>query len=48
MVGTGSSPGKESACNAEDPGLTLASGRRPGELVAQMVKYPPAMQETWV
>ena len=56
----GSSAGKESACNAGDPGLTLDSGRFPGEgigyplqyswvsLVAQTVKYPPAMQETWV
>ena len=50
----GSSAGKESACNAEDPG----SGRSPGggyplqyswtSLVAQMVKYPLAMRETWV
>ena len=50
----GSSAGKESACNAGDPG----SGRSPGggyplqyswtSLVAQMVKYPPAMRETWV
>ena len=50
----GSSAGKESACNAGDPG----SGRSPGggyplqyswtSLVAQMIKYPLAMQETWV
>ena len=51
---------KETACYARDPGLITGSGRPPGEgigyplryswasLVAQMVKYPPAMQETWV
>ena len=56
----GSSAGNESTCNAEEPGLILGSGKSPGEgigyplqyswasLVAQMVKYPPAMQETWV
>ena len=56
----GSSVGKESACNAGDPSLILGSGRSPGEgigyplqyswvsLVAQLVKNPPAMQETWV
>ena len=56
----GSSAGKESACNAGDPGAIPASGRSPGErigyplqyswasLVAQLVKNPPAMQETWV
>ena len=27
----GGSDGKESACNAEDPGLILGSGRSPGE-----------------
>ena len=55
-----SSVGKESACNAEDPGLIAGSGRSAGEgisyplqyswasLVAQLVKNPPAMQETWV
>ena len=55
----GSSAGKESACNAGDPGLIPRSGRSPGEgnghllqyswasLVAQMVKNLPAMQETW-
>ena len=55
-----SSVGKESACNAEDPGLIPGLGRSPGErigyplqfswasLVAQMVKNPSAMQETWV
>ena len=54
----GSSAGKESACNAEDPGSILGSGRYPGEgdplwyswasLVAQTVKNLPAMWETWV
>ena len=51
---------KESACNVEDPGLIPRLGRSPGEgtgnslqyswasLVAQMVKNPPAMWETWV
>ena len=55
-----SSVGKESACNAGDPGLIPGSGRSTGEgigylfqysqasLVAQMVKNPPTMQETWV
>ena len=55
-----SSVGKESACNAEDPSSIPGSGRSPGEgigyqlqyswayLVAQLVKNPPAMQETWV
>ena len=49
----GSSAGKESACNAGDPGSTLGSGRSPGEgigyplqyswasLVAQLVKNLP-------
>ena len=56
----GSSAGKESACNAADPGSIPGSGRSPGEgigyplqyswasLVAQMVKNPPAMRDTWV
>ena len=56
----GSSAGKESACNAGDPGLIPGSGRSPGEgmgyplqyswasLVTQLVKNPPAMWETWV
>ena len=55
-----SSAGKEYACNAEDRSSISGSGRSPGEgigyplhhswafLVAQMVKNPPAMQETWV
>ena len=56
----GSSAGKEFACNVGNPGLISGSGRSPGEelgyplqcswasLVAQMVKNPPAMQETRV
>ena len=55
-----SSVGKESACNAGDPGSICGSGRSAGEgigyplqyswasLVAQLVKNPPAMWETWV
>ena len=55
-----SSVGKESACNAGDPGSIPASGRSTGEgigyslqyswasLVAQLVKNLPAIQETWV
>ena len=51
---------KESACNAGDPGSIPGSGRSSGErigyplqhswssLVAQLVKNPRAMQETWV
>ena len=54
----GSSVGKESACNAGDPGLIPGSGRSPGEgigyplqyswasLVTQVVKNLPAMWET--
>ena len=54
------SGGKESACNAGDPGSIPGSGRSPGEeigyslqyswasLVAQMVKNLPSMWETWV
>ena len=56
----GSSDGKESTCNAGDPGWIPGSGRSLGEgrgyplqdswasLVAQLVKNLPAMQETWV
>ena len=52
--------GKESACSAGDPGSIPVSRISPGEgigyplqyswasLVAQMVKNPPAMRETWV
>ena len=55
-----SSVGKESACNAGDPGSIPGLGRSPGKgigyllqhswasLVAQLVKNLPAMQETWV
>ena len=55
-----SSIGKESACNAGDPGLIPGSGKSAGEgigyllqfswisLVAQLIKNPPAIQETWV
>ena len=55
-----SSAGKESTCNAGDSGCIPTSRRSPGEgigyplqyswasLVAQLVKNPPAMQETWV
>ena len=56
----GTSAGKESACNAGDPGLIPGSERSAEEgigyplqyswasLVAQLVKNPPAMRETWV
>ena len=52
--------GQESACNEADPGSIPGSGRSPGEgigyslqyswasLVAQLVKNPPAIRETWV
>ena len=55
-----SSVGEEFACNAGDPGLIPGLGRSSGEgigyplqyswasLVAQLVKNPPAMRETWV
>ena len=55
-----SSVGKESARSAGDPGSIPGSGRSTGEgigyplqyswasLVAQLVKNPPAMQETWI
>ena len=51
----GTSAGKESICNAGDPGSIPGLGRSPGEgivyplqyprasLMAQMVKNPPAM-----
>ena len=54
------SVGKESACNAADPGSIPGSGRFVGEgigyplqyswasLVAQLVKNPTAMRDTWV
>ena len=55
-----SAVGKESACNAGDPSSTPGLGRSAGErigyplqyswasLVAQLVKNPPAVRETWV
>ena len=55
-----SSVGKESVCNAGDPGTIPGSGRSAGEgigyplqyswasLVAQLVKSLPAMRGTWV
>ena len=55
-----SSVGKESACNARDPGSIPGSERSAGEgidyplqyswasLVAQLAKNLPAMRETWV
>ena len=55
-----SSVGKESACNAGDPGSIPGLGRSTGEgigyplqyswasLVAQLVKNLPEMWETWV
>ena len=56
----GSSAGKEFVCIAGDPGLIPGLGRSAEEgigypiqyswasLVAQLVKHPPTMQETWV
>ena len=53
----GSSAGKESTCNAGDPSSIPGLGRSHGEsplqyswasLMAQKVKNPPAMWETWV
>ena len=55
-----SSAGKECTCNAGDRSLIPGPGRSTGEkigyplqyiwtsLMAQLVKNPPAMQETWV
>ena len=55
-----SSVGKESVCNAGDPGSIPGLERSAGEgigyplqyswasLVAQLVKNPPTMRETWV
>ena len=61
MVGfPDSSVGKESACNAGDPGSIPGLGRSAGEgigyplqyswasLVAQLVKNLPAIRKTWV
>ena len=54
------SVGKEPACNERDPGSIAGLGRSVGEgigyplqyslasCVAQLVKNPPAMWETWV
>ena len=56
----GSSVDEEFAFNTGDPGLTPGSERPPEEgigyplqyswasVVAQLIKNPPAMQETWV
>ena len=56
----GSSAGKESACDAGDPGSIPGLGRSAGEgigyplqyswasLVDQLVKNPPPLRETWV
>ena len=58
--GQDSSVGEASSCNAGDPGSIPGSGRYAGEgigysfqyswvsLVAQLVKNPLAMRETWV
>ena len=35
----GSSAGKESTCNAEDPGLISGSGRSPGEGIGYPLQY---------
>ena len=55
-----SSAGKESTCNAGDPGSIPGSGRSPGEGIGYPLQYswaslwlsclknPPAMWETWV
>ena len=55
-----SSIGDETTCNARDPSSVPGFGRSPGEgtgyplqyswvsLIAQLVKNPPAMQESWV
>ena len=60
LVFPDSSVGKESTCNAGDPGSIPGLERSAGEgigyplqyswasLVAQPVKNPPAMQMTWV
>ena len=56
----GNSADKEPTCNAGNPGSIPGLGRSPGEgigypllyswasLVAQMIKKPPALRETWV
>ena len=57
---SGSSAGKESTCNAGEPGSIPGLGGSPGEgigypvqyswtsLVAQLVKNLPAVRGTWV
>ena len=40
MYSTCSSVGKESACSAGDPGLTLGLGRSPGEGNSNSLQYP--------
>ena len=59
MMFPDSSVGKEAACNVGDPGSNPGLGRSAGEgigyplqyfgasLVAQLIKNPPAMCETW-
>ena len=54
------SVGKESTCNAGDPGSIPGLGRSAGQgigyplqyswvsFIAQLIKNPPAMRETWV
>ena len=39
MVLPDSSIGKESACNAGDPGSILGSGRSPGEVIGSPLQY---------
>ena len=60
MFDLDSSVGKESTCKAGNPGLIPGSGGSPvegkgyplqycwGSLVAQLVKNPPAVWETWI
>ena len=60
VTGHGFPVGKESSCTEGDSSLIPGSGRSTGEeisnplqyywasLVAQLVKNPPAMWETWV
>ena len=60
FLNTDSLVGKESARNARDPSSSPGLGRSSGEgigyplqyswasLVAQLLKNPPAMRETWV
>ena len=60
LLNPDNSVGKDSACSAGELGSIPGLGRPPGEgigyplqyswisLVAQLVKNPPAMQESWV